>query len=521
MSILIIFVLQITGISAVSQASNLITWKEYMDAGSVAAACFGPGGIVVAVDQESSSLKLWRDGSWEIHKPPALLGDMKQPTGVAVTSDGTIYISDTGNDRILKVTNSGKWKKISYGSGTGAGYFNRPRGITVDDAGIIYVADYKNDRVQYFDDRWHIISGTLSGPIDVAIDNNKKILIADFNNDRIAVYNRITNTWSQYQNNTYLRRPTGVACTSNGTVIVSSITTSSVVSRSNSGRWAKLLESPKVSSPCALATDDYDNIYISDIALKKVLRSKCSNTQIKNLKIDDDSISPQNSMQYTVDANTQNVKIEVQSASPYSKISGIGNVELASGENIFTITVLPESGVSVDYKLNITRQIEIDMSLTSLTIDGQSIEGFTPIRSDYSILLPYENETIVIDAVPISTMTEVKGNGEISLDEGENIIKIQVVAQDGESQVYTLNIVRLEAPDISPSPSPENLMVTPLPITLSPDTNGDGLPDDAIENISINQEKNTGITISIIIISIIVVAMIIGILYLLYKRYTI
>lgn len=511
----------ITSKEAYSQTSNLITWKEYNNAGSVASACFGPGGIIVAIDQESSSLKLWRDGSWEIHKPPSLIGDMKQPTGVAVTSDGTIYISDTGNDRILKLTNSGKWKKISYGAGNGAGYFNRPRGITVDSAGIIYVSDYKNDRIQYFDDRWHIITGTLSGPIDVALDNNNNLLVADFNNDRIAVYNMLTGIWGQYLSNTYVRRPTGVACTSNGTVLISSITTSSVVSRSKNGSWQKLIESPKITSPCALSVDDYDNIYISDISKKKVLRSKCANTQIKSLKIEGDNISLENSLHYTVDSDTDSVKIEAQADSPFSKISGIGNIKLEPGENNVTITILSESGTPTDYTLNITRQIEVDMSLVSLTIDGKSVEGFTPTRSDYSILLPYTNKKIIIDAIPISTMTKIEGMGEISLDEGENIVKIKVVAQDGKIQDYTLNIVRLEEITTSPEPSEDNLTIQNIPPqtrTIAPDSNGDGIPDKVSQNITTVKEKNIGITISIIIVSLLVVAMTTGIIYLLYKR---
>ncbi len=513
--------IQIVFLSALCETSNLISWIQYQDAGSVAAACFGPGGIVVAIDQESNSLKLYRDGNWEIHTPPSSLGVMKQPTGVAVTTDGIIYISDTGNDRILQVSNAGKWKLISSGSGTGAGFFNKPRGITLDDTGTLYVADYKNNRIQYYDGKWHTISGSLSGPLDVAIDNNKNLLVADFNNDRIAVINLLSSLWSEYRNINYFSRPTGVACSLNGTVFISSITNSVVVSRSINGSWGILLKEPEITSPCALSVDEYDNIYISDISKKKIIRSKCSNSLLGLIKIDDDNIEPKKQMQYTVDSDVQSVKIGALADSPYSKISGNGNVDLLPGENIITLTIIPETGAPNNYILNITRQVEVDMSLANLTVDGKIIEGFNPARSEYAMLVPFENNNIMINAVPISTLTQVEGNGDIALAEGQNIVKIKVVAQDGTSQDYTLNITRLDETMASPSSTTDNLNINTIKPqeTISSDINGDGLPDAISQIIPSEKEKNIGLTIVIIIISIIILAIFGGIIFLLIKRY--
>lgn len=501
--------MQMTLLCGYGAPQNLITWKEYNNAGSVAASCYGPSGTVVAIDQESSGLKLWRDGKWETHYAPDIIGPMLQPTGVAVTDDGTIYISDTGNDRILEVSNSGKWKRISYGTGTGAGYFNKPRGITIDNNGIIYVADYKNNRIQYYNGSWHTISGTLSGPLDVAIDRNDNLLVADFNNDRIAVYNILKSTWSEYKSMDYLRRPTGVACTSNGTVLVSSIINSSVTSRSKNGSWGMLLSSSKVSSPCALSVDAYDNIYVSDISKKSVLRSKCANTKLEFIKINDDSIHPNSTMAYTVDAEMDSVDITAYPDSPYSKITGNGNIQLAPGENIVTLTVLPESGAPIDYTINITRQVEVDMSLSSLKVDGEDVQGFDASRSDYSMLVPFNKDKIVVDAVPISTMTQVQGSGEVPLSEGQNIVNIKVVAQDGSSHDYTLNITR----ENIELPSPTNVVNE----NLSPEDAA--AIDELSQPVPDNRVNNTGITVTIIIVSLMLMAMIGGIISLLIKRY--
>jgi len=79
------------------------------------------------------------------------------PFGVAVARDGSIYISDTGNNRLRKVTRSGTVVALA-GSG-GAGYegdgraggearLAAPEGITIDGHGDLYVADTLNLRIR-------------------------------------------------------------------------------------------------------------------------------------------------------------------------------------------------------------------------------------------------------------------------------------------------------------------------------------------------------------------------------------
>ena len=80
------------------------------------------------------------------------------PSGVAVGSDGTIYVADAGNNRIRQIQNqSGTWT-VSTLAGTGsAGFadgaaasaeFNNPQGIAVDSSNNVYVADTGNNRIR-------------------------------------------------------------------------------------------------------------------------------------------------------------------------------------------------------------------------------------------------------------------------------------------------------------------------------------------------------------------------------------
>ena len=79
-----------------------------------------------------------------------------QPSGLAVDSDGIIYVADTGNSLLRKITPAGVVSTIAgqpgvlgaqNGIGTAA-TFKQPYGVTVDAAGNLYVADTFNNLIR-------------------------------------------------------------------------------------------------------------------------------------------------------------------------------------------------------------------------------------------------------------------------------------------------------------------------------------------------------------------------------------
>jgi sugar lactone lactonase YvrE len=122
------------------------------------------------------------------------------PSGIAVDSTGNIYVSDSGNHRIRKITSAGVVATLA-GSGV-AGYtdntgraakFNYPRGITVDSTGNIYVAD--NNRIRKITPQGVVttlagsgVAGHVDGPNTTASFKYINGIVAANNGNSVNVY---------------------------------------------------------------------------------------------------------------------------------------------------------------------------------------------------------------------------------------------------------------------------------------------------------------------------------------------
>jgi hypothetical protein len=124
-----------------------------------------------------------------------------KPCGIAVHSSGNIYIADTQNHRIRKITSTGIVSTIAgsgakgFGDGTGIGAnFNTPLGIVVDANENVYVADSGNNRIRKITPNgvvtsvWHG-STSISNPSFLTLDASGNIYILDNAYGRIQKLN--------------------------------------------------------------------------------------------------------------------------------------------------------------------------------------------------------------------------------------------------------------------------------------------------------------------------------------------
>lgn len=123
--------------------------------------------------------------------------DFSNPNDVTVTATA-IYVTDTTNNRILRLTPSGEIAQIFEHQPDGTpGGFVSPRGVDADANGNIYVADTWNDRIQKYDANagvWFAAgsagagSGQMTNPVDIAAGPAGTIAVADHGNFRIDLF---------------------------------------------------------------------------------------------------------------------------------------------------------------------------------------------------------------------------------------------------------------------------------------------------------------------------------------------
>lgn len=106
----------------------------------------------------------------------ASMAQFNRPESLTITTLGILYVVDTNNSKIRKIegdsvtTFAGSIKGYADGLGTNA-QFNFPGGITVDSSGVLYVADAKNHRIRQITPDGNVT--TLAGSMTNLADSIK------------------------------------------------------------------------------------------------------------------------------------------------------------------------------------------------------------------------------------------------------------------------------------------------------------------------------------------------------------
>jgi DNA-binding beta-propeller fold protein YncE len=253
------------------------------------------------------------------------------PIGIALDAQGNIYVSDSFNNRIRKITKAGVVTTFAgngtagYANGAGASaQFYGPQGLTVDAQGNVFVADFGNNVIRkistagivstvagntttgYVDGAGATVA-EFNGPAAVAVDKQGNLYVADFNNNMIrkitsagvvstvagtttagyvnATNNATTGVYALFNN------PNGIVLDATGNMYVSDIGNNAIREITPAGVVTTIAGGPGqtdlIGNPGGLALDAKGNFYITDetgrvieLTASKVLYSLAGTTNI-------------------------------------------------------------------------------------------------------------------------------------------------------------------------------------------------------------------------------------------------
>ena len=220
------------------------------------------------------------------------------PSGLALDRSGNLYVADTGNHAIRKIT---PWGMVSTVAGTGvAGFrdgvaaqaqFNGPIGVAVDAHGNVYVADTYNDRIRRIDAQGQVSTvaggerpGDADGlgaqarfdtPTALAVDADGIVWVADTRNNALRRIGPDGTVTTPYAVQDALHRPMSLALTHDGLLYVGEMSWGRVIQISRAGQPLVLTgatQAQRLSRPAGLALDARGGLWVSDAGSHRLHR---------------------------------------------------------------------------------------------------------------------------------------------------------------------------------------------------------------------------------------------------------
>jgi sugar lactone lactonase YvrE len=209
------------------------------------------------------------------------------PQGVAVDSGGTIYVTDTGNNAIRKVTPIGTNWVVTTIAGTGGGVgrdgtnarssFNQPNAIAIDASTNLYIADSGNSTIRKITPvgtNW--VTTTVAGlagntgfadgtnssarfnyPNGIAVDSQGNLFVAEFWNHTFRQISPVGTNW-----------------------VVSTIAGLPGVNGARDGTNGDA----RFSSPMGVTVDGAGNLYVSDYSSIRRITHEGTNWIVTSLR---------------------------------------------------------------------------------------------------------------------------------------------------------------------------------------------------------------------------------------------
>lgn len=205
------------------------------------------------------------------------LGALKYPQGIAVGADGTRYIADSANGRIVAVSASGRAMGSWQVSEPSDNQFEALSDMAIDREGNIYVADGRNNVIVKLSRDGKklgtIGDGVLKGPLGMGFAPDGRLFVADTMHHQVAVFSADGKLMARWGKEGIqpgeLRFPHDVAIGPDSNAYVSDFLNGRISVFTQDGRFVRVIGSPgtgvgQFGNPYAVAFDKAGRLWVSD-----------------------------------------------------------------------------------------------------------------------------------------------------------------------------------------------------------------------------------------------------------------
>lgn len=257
---------------------------------------------ILHIGADGTLLHEWGRFGDQLSTGNAPLGFFNEPWGIAVGPDGSVYVADTWNHRIQKFTSEGKAVKMwgQYGQPlpedpTTQAAFWGPRGVAVDSNGHVYVADTGNKRIAVFDSDGNYITafgtagfdpGQFDEPVGVAVAGDGTVYVTDTWNQRIQSFipsedGTIFLPANQWDVNAWfgqsLDNKPFIAVDASGNVYITDPEGYRIIEFSSNGQFIRTwgdfgVGADEIGLAAGVAVDPLGNVWVTDAGNNRILK---------------------------------------------------------------------------------------------------------------------------------------------------------------------------------------------------------------------------------------------------------
>jgi len=226
---------------------------------------------IIQLDRSGSFVRAWGDDM--IHTAH----------GLRIDGDDNVWVTDIGNHQVLKFSSAGKLL-LTLGkagqAGLGTDEFNKPTDVAFGPRAEIYVSDgYGNSRVIKFTPNGGFLTtwgepgdgpGQFNLPHTIVVDRQGRVVVGDRENDRAQVFDengKLIEIWNGFA-------PFGLAHDKQGQLFVADGRAHKVLQLDNKGKivasWGQEGAAPgQFQLPHMLAADGEGNLYVGEITSQR------------------------------------------------------------------------------------------------------------------------------------------------------------------------------------------------------------------------------------------------------------